>query len=157
MSIEILNTAKSLLTIRNACFLAASVYGGRKICLAAGYKLGSTVINQMDKQKAAEWNKTGQEYYIRAKKDAVDDLTSALCFIILGLISSVESPQRLPIKPIKKESINTLNPLLSIFIGTTIMTNAIVINLLIPKCIKLAKNLISPQMDLIELSCSIIN
>jgi hypothetical protein len=49
--------------------------------------MGSVIADLLGKENAAEWNKTSQDYWTKAKKEAFQDLTATAAFIAMGLTS----------------------------------------------------------------------
>jgi hypothetical protein len=70
-----------------ACF-GAALYAGRKFCLSAACNTMAVAEGLIGREEAAvAWEKTGQDYWTLAKKDAVRDLTAVGGFVVLGLAS----------------------------------------------------------------------
>jgi hypothetical protein len=64
---------------------------GRKVCLAAGYKIGGIVAERLGKNNAEEWYKTSDEYLALAKKGALRDLTLIAAPVAFSLTLDVPS------------------------------------------------------------------
>lgn len=85
MSIDSSNTLKYLASATGElCYLAAYAVAGHKAVLGAGYKISGAVAEFFDKQKALEWNKSGDDYLALAKKDVVYDLKLAGSIMFAG-------------------------------------------------------------------------
>lgn len=83
----ILQPVASVLPFISIASLAAGGYVGRRFCLAGSCKFLASVACLMGKTSAASWEKTSQDYWTLAKRDAVRDLTAVAGFIVLGLAS----------------------------------------------------------------------
>lgn len=82
----ITNTIGSIPMANVAC-VATGLLIGRNFCGAAAYKTGSIVANLVASKKAVEWNQASDEYFTRAKKNGIRDLTAAAGLIAIGLAS----------------------------------------------------------------------
>jgi hypothetical protein len=62
------------------------LWAGRKIYAAAGYKMGATIAELMNKKNIAEeWNQTGNNYLIQAKKELKDELANISSDVLTGI------------------------------------------------------------------------
>lgn len=80
-----MESIKSLPNITKVCFLLATAIAGRNVLPAIGCKIGSLAINCMDKRRAFEWRRASNDYWTKAKKDGIRDLTAAAGVIVLGI------------------------------------------------------------------------
>jgi hypothetical protein len=73
-------------------YAGAGAIACRKFLMAGGYKLAGKGAEMIGSTLAADkWNKTADETYLVAKKDAVRDLTAVAAFLgTLAVVSSVD-------------------------------------------------------------------
>lgn len=87
MSLEILNSVEQRMPAASSIhYASAGAILGRKVCLAAGYKIGALVADFMNNNNvAADWNKASDDYLIQAKKEIAFDAAAAGALAIAGL------------------------------------------------------------------------
>lgn len=78
------NIISSMPTVSTGCFVIAGAVAGRKIMSAGVCKASAVVLDLLGNPKAAEWNKTSQDYFTQAQKDMFSDLTKAAGFALAG-------------------------------------------------------------------------
>jgi hypothetical protein len=67
-------------------YTSATLFAGRKFCMAAGYKMGGAVAQLFGKQNVDEWNKASDASFKMAKKDMLRDVTAVAGIIaVTGL------------------------------------------------------------------------
>jgi hypothetical protein len=99
---EVLNKAASTLPISTMALAGVTfgAFAGRKLCCAAGCKIGGKVASLLGRESAVEWDQASDKYWTLAKKHAFRDLTAGAGIVMLGLASgyAVESALKEPKK-----------------------------------------------------------
>lgn len=68
-------------------YSSATLFAGRKFCMAAGYKLGGAVAQLIGKPNVAEWNKAADAAFKMAKKDVLRDVTAVAGIIAVAALA----------------------------------------------------------------------